>query len=186
MTEYDPTENVLDDTDVVIDDETREVIETPVYTFQLTHKTTPDYTMSLAIIEWIQSNLESILDDYNKRLFGKVNCGFNEEALRSFGKRPVAEVYIDNVEYNGDFEGHPPVQVNTVVLFYMKGANNNTYLKACTVHDYLMQEFLTNDTFKKSDVVRDTVITNSEIRNQPVGKVYGVVGALQLSHTLYQ
>ena len=174
------------DTDIVIEDETVEVTETPTYTFTITEKLQPDYGMTTQILEWIKSNIESLVDDYGHKIFGKVNTGFNDNILKTFGKRPVCDVYVRNVEYEGDFDGHIPIKVHSIVLFYLKGANNQSYLKGCELHDLVMQEFITNTMFKHlTDVVRDTYITNSEIRNQTIRGGYGVMGAFELTHDLY-
>ena len=174
------------DTDIVIEDETVEVTETPTYTFTITEKTQPDYIIARQILEWIHENMESLVDDYGHKIFGKVNFGFNDDILKTFGKRPVCDVYVRNVEYEGDFDGHIPIKVHSIVLFYLKGANNQTYLKGCELHDLVMQEFITNNEFKHlTDVVKDTYIMNSEIRNRNIRGGYGVMGAFELTHDLY-
>ena len=100
------------------------------YCFDISEKTKPDYKMTSAIIEWLQENMENLLDDEDNQIFGKVNTGFNEETLRSFGKRPVCDVYLDRVEYKSDFDDHIPEKAFTFLLFHMKGANNATYEKS--------------------------------------------------------
>lgn len=155
------------------------------YTFTIRERLTPEFSMSTEISNWLKTNLESLKDDYNKSLFGKVNLGYSEESLRTFGKKPVCDVYIDTVEYNTDFDYEVPVKVNTFVLFYFKGANSPVYSKACELHDLLMQEFLSNKEWRESNVVRHTTVTNSEIRIQPINKKWGVMGAFELSHELY-
>ena len=68
----------------------------------------------------------------------------------------------------------------------MKGANDVAYLKTTELHDLLMQMFLTNEDWKIcSGVVRDTVITNSQLMSQPSSKKWGAMGAFQLKHYLY-
>ena len=115
-----------------------------------------------------------------------MNTGFNENILKTFGKRPVCDIYINNVEYSTDFDSHIPIKVHTMILFYLKGANNHTYLKGCELHDLIMQEFISNNTFKRLDgVVRNTYIDNSEIQNQNIRGGYGVLGAFELTHDLY-
>ena len=95
-------------------------------------------------------------------------------------------MYIDRVEYDANFDYDTPQQVHTFVLAYLKGANNHTYMKACELHDYLMQEFIENESFKRLDnYVRDTFITNSEIRVQPVNRNWGIIVAFELTHHLY-
>ena len=155
------------------------------YTFTITERVQPEYSMSSQISNWLQSNLAALKDDSNHSIFGKVNLGFSDESLRTFGKKPVCDVYIDNIDYSIDFDRQEPVKVNTMVLYYFKGANSPVYTKACQLHDLIMQEFLTNEEWKRSNIVRGTRIVNSEIRIQPLGKKWGVIGAFQLSHDLY-
>ena len=156
------------------------------YTFTITEQLSHDYGFSHEVITWLQSNMASIVDDYDKPIFGKVNLGFSEESLRTFGKKPVCDVYLNGVEYTGEFDNHYPSKVKTIVLFYLKGANSPVYLKATELHDLIMQKFLTDPTFQRLDnVVRETYLSNSEIRIQPIQKKWGVMGAFELTHHLY-
>ena len=156
------------------------------YTFNITERTIPDYTISTAISQWLVDNLSSLVDDGNNAIFSKVNTGFNENALKTFGMKPTCDVYINSVEYNTDFDYSAPETVNTIILFYMKGANNVAYMQCCALHDYIMQEFIENESFRRlENVVRDTYITNSELMTQPINKKWGVMGAFELSHKLY-
>lgn len=180
-----PVETMAD-TDVIVDTETVDTVETPIYTFTITEKLDLDYRMAYSILTWLRDNLAGLNDDYLKPIFGKVNTGFNDDVLRTFGNRPVCDVYIDSVEYQGDFDNHIPIKVHSIVLFYLKGANNQTYLKACELHDLVMQEFINNDEFKHlEDTVKNTYIMNSEIRNQNIRGGYGVMGVFELTHDLY-
>ena len=184
--ELELTDELMDDTDIDVEDETVQVIETPVYEFTIKQQLDPDYGMVTQIIEWLQTNMASILDDYNNPVFNKVNTGFNESTIKTFGKRPVCDVFIKNVDYGTDFDAHTPTKVHSIVIFYLKGANNPTYLKACELHDLVMQEFLTNNDFQVlEDVVRETYIENSSVTNQSIRGGYGVMGTFELSHTLY-
>lgn len=156
------------------------------YTFELSEITNQDYRMAYSISEWLKRNLESIKDSKDNILFGKVNTGFNEDTLKGFGKKPVCDVYVGNVEYNNDFENSIPESVHSIIIFYLKGANNNAYMKCNELHDFLIQEFITNESFRYLDsIVKDTRIINSELMNQPLNKKWGVMGALELSHILY-
>ena len=155
------------------------------YSFILAEKTTPDFKITKTISEWLVSNLTSLTDDNDKTIFSKVNTGFNENSLKTFSGHPTCDVYINNLGYSPDFDYDPPKMVNSIVLFYFKGANNKAYMKACELHDYLMQEFITNESFQTlSGVVRDTFITNSELMMQPINKKWGVMGAFELSHRI--
>lgn len=166
-------------------DYTEEVDVDITYTFTISESTTPDFRMTADIIDWLQTNMGNLTDDYLQPLFGKVNTGFDEGTVKTFGKKPVCDVYINNVEYGTDFDDHKPETVNSIVLCYLKGANNHTYEKACDLHDFIMQEMLTNEDFKRCDVVRETYVTNSEIRVQQLNRKLGVIIAFELSHKLY-
>ena len=164
-----------------------EVDPDTTYRIELHGKTTPQYTISQKISAWLQENLEALTDDHNKKLFSRVNTGYNEETLKTFGRQPVCDVYINNVEYQDTFEVTQPDKVNTIILFYMKGASNKTYMDACALHDYIMQEFITNDSFRELEgIVSNTRIENSELRIQPIRKKWGVIGAFELSHWIIQ
>ena len=180
-----PEEETID-TDIIVDGESAETVETTPYFFTISERVHPDYKMAHNILGWLHDNMEDLVDDDDKTIFGKVNTGFNENILKTFGKRPVCDVYIQSVEYSGDFDRHIPTKVHSIVLFYMKGANNQTYSKACELHDFIMQEFLTNDSFKEfNNIVRNTIIENSEIRNENIRGGYGVMGVFELTHDLY-
>ena len=156
------------------------------YQFQVSGKTSPDFTMSTQISQWLVDNLSALTDDNGKVIFSKVNTGFNENSLKTFGKQPVCDVHINRIEYNTDFDICSPKQVKTIILFYLKGANNHTYMQIASLHDYIMQEFSTNDDFKELDgIVRNTIINNSQLMMQPINKKWGVMGAFELTHTLY-
>ena len=156
------------------------------YTFILSEKTDPDYQMAQQISSWVTENLENLTDAKGDKIFGKVNMGFNEDNLKTFGKKPVCDVYANHVEYNNDFEDSKPEKVYTTIIFYLKGANNHASTKCNELHDYLIQEFITNKSFRLlKGIVKDTRILNSELMNQPLNKKWGVMGALELSHILY-
>ena len=164
----------------------KEVDTDITYTFQVTEQTSDITGVTTQVLEWLHDNLEDLRDDLNKQIFGKVNYGFNDDNIKSFGRKPVCDVYLNKVEYDGDFEDHMPIKVDTILIFYLKGANNHTYLKACELHDYLVSVLSNTESFKRLDnIVRDTYITNTEVRNQKIRGGYGVLGAFELTHTLY-
>ena len=157
-----------------------------VYTFHVTGKTTPDYQCTVSIMRWLKTNLESLLDDYNAPVFSKVNYGYNEDTLKGFGKKPVADVYLNNIEYVTDFDDNHPNKVHTIIIVYLKGDMNRTYLKACELTDFLVQEFEENKGFRRlPDIVRDTFVRNVEVQIRPGSKAYGVLCAFELEHDLY-
>jgi hypothetical protein len=69
---------------------------------------------------------------------------------------------------------------------------NNTYLKACELTDYLVQEFNDNEEFRRLtltdngivNIVRDTFIRDARLQIIPSGKSYGVLCAFELEHEL--
>lgn len=165
---------------------TKEIPINETYTFTLSDKTTVDYKIAKTVSEWIHTNLENLTDDKDNTIFSKVNYGYDENRLKSFTKKPVCDVYVNNIEFDNDFETSKPDKVNTIIIFTLKGANNHVYLKACEVHDYLLQEFTVNDSFKElPGKVSDTRITNTRLMNQPSQKLWYVMGAIQLSHHLF-
>lgn len=156
------------------------------YSFNLTQTTLDDYKCTVDIIEWLKSNMESLTDDSNNALFSKVNYGYNEETLKGFGKKPVCDVYIDNLEYDSDLSSNTPEKVNTFIIYSLKGKMNNAYLKACEITDYIIQEFNETDSFRElNNVVRDTFIRDVRFEIIPSGKSYGVLCAFKLEHELY-
>ena len=159
------------------------------FCFKLSGKTHPDFKLTKAVSEWLVNNLSSLTDDDDNTIFSKVSTGFNENKLKTFSGRPTCDVYINSLDYETDFDYSQPVSVNSIVLFYFKGANNVAYMNACMLHDYIMQEFITNDSWRgltldKKVIVKDTVIRNSELMMQPINKKWGVMGAFELSHKL--
>ena len=81
-------------------------------------------------------------------IFNKISYGYDAEKLKTFGKKPTADIYIDHVEYDSTFDNCAPVSVHTIIIFYMKGANDVAYLKTTELHDLLMQKFLTDEDWK--------------------------------------
>ena len=168
---------------------TIEIYPDASFCFKMTDKIKPDFKLTKAISQWLVDNLSELKDDDNKIIFNKVSTGFNENKLKTFNGRPTCDVYINNLNYDTDFDYPQPVSVDSIVLFYFKGANNVAYMNACELHDYLMQEFITNDSWKRllvdgKVVVKDTTIRNSELMMQPINKKWGCMGAFELSHKL--
>ena len=156
-----------------------------IYEFTVTERTQPDYRMCASISQWIHDNLEALTDDDDNVLFNKINYGYNEETLKGFGKKPVADVYIDSVEYGDDLTYTQPESVNSIVIVHVKGVSDKAYLKACELHDYIMQEFITNTNWREhSNIVRDTKITDSQLMNHPRNG-WAVMVAFELRHDLY-
>ena len=157
------------------------------YEFTVTEDTIPVYSISPQISNWLTENLSELRDQYNNIIFGKVNNGYNDNTLKTFGKKPVCDIYIDRIEYNQDFDYQYPTEVKTILIFYLKGANNHTYGKVCELHDFIMQQFLSNPEWRTlTGVVKNTRITGSRLMSQPINKKWGVMGAFELTHELYR
>lgn len=156
------------------------------YEFTISGKTSPDYQCCTSIISWIKSNLEALTDDNNHTLFSKVNYGYNTETIKGFGKKPVADVYVDTINYDSDFDDNYPDTVNSFIICYLKGNMNNAYMKMCELTDYLIQQFEENEEFRELDsIVRYTRVANVELQIIPGNKSYGVLCAFELEHKLY-
>lgn len=165
---------------------TEEIIINEEYEFAVKEKTKPDYKMTALISQWIYSNLENLTDDNEEIIFNKVNYGYNEESLKSFGKKPVCDLYVDNIDYESDLQESVPVAAHSIIIFHVKGGNDKAFLKACQLHDYIMQQFIENTDWQElDDIVINTVITNSELLNHPRNG-WAVMGAFEIEHTLYR
>ena len=168
---------------------TNENIEVPLdihYDLEITGKVKPEHTLTHSVSEWLQANLTGLKDSNNKTIFSKVNYGFQESNLKSFGSKPTCDVYVGNVEYDLSFDQSVPKVVRSIVLFYFKGANNNAYLEACKLHDYIMSEFMGNTDWKELPMfVSDTQIIGSRVMNQQIRKQWGVMGVFELLHKIY-
>lgn len=163
-----------------------EIILDEDYEFAVEERTIPDYKMTGRISQWIHQNLAELRDDDAHVIFNKVNYGYNEETLKSFGKKPVCDIYIDNIEYDSDLQISTPVKAHSIIIFHIKAGSDTSYLRACQLHDYIMQQFISNDEWKSlEDHIIDTVITNSQILNHP-RKGWAAMGVFELEHTLYR
>lgn len=163
------------------------------YEFELEPITTIDYKCCLQIVEWLKHNMEEIEDKNGHKLFSKVNYGYNEDTIKGFGKKPVCDVYINNITYGSDLTHNVPDSVTSFIICYLKGNMNKTYLKATELTDYLVQEFSDNPKFRllslnnnggTVNIVRDTFIRDVELQIVPSGKSYGVICAFELEHEL--
>lgn len=156
------------------------------YEFNLEEETHPDYQVTKKIMEWLKDNMESLTDSRNRSVFSKVNYGYNENTIKGFGKKPVCDVYINELEYSNDLRKNIPSTVNTFIICYLKGNMNSVYLKACELTDYLLQGFEENEEWRElPHVVRNTRVGNVELQLIPGTKTYGVLCAFELEHELY-
>ena len=156
------------------------------YELVLSPKIEEDYKISSNIAEWLEENMTNITDVNDELIFSKVNFGYDEEILKSFGKKPVCNVYIDQIAFTSDLLINKPTSVTSFIVCYLKGKINKTYTRACDLTDYLIQEFMSNDDFRRNDIVSNTTVEDVRITLVPVHKRYGVVCALELKHHLKQ
>lgn len=156
------------------------------YEFNLEEETHPDYRVTKQIMEWLKDNMESLTDSHNRSVFSKVNYGYNENTIKGFGKKPICDVYINELNYSNDLKTNTPSTVNTFIISYLKGNMNTVYLKACELTDYLLQGFEENEEWRELlYVVRNTRVKNVELQLIPGNKTYGVLCAFELEHELY-
>ena len=156
------------------------------YTFNVIDDTAPHFTITTQIMQWIHGNLENLKDTNNKTIFGKVNYGYGQDTLKGFGSKPVADVYVNNITYGSDFDYHNPKELHSIVICHLKGTNNHTYIKACELHDYVMQQLVENEDWSFLEgKVKKSFLTNSEIMNNPGSKKWGVIVAFEITHLLY-
>ena len=156
------------------------------YEIRITDKIKPNYTMTQQISKWLHDNLESLVDDEEHNIFNKVNYGFSDDNLRNYGNAPVCDIYINEIEYDTAMGANKPMKVHTIIIWYFKGANDKSYMEICKLHDYIMQEFCSNEDFQiLPGVVRDTYIETSRLMTQPIRKQWGVMGAFELAHILF-
>lgn len=163
------------------------IIEPDVtYTFEIKEKTLEYYRFVQKITEWLKANMENLTDDKGIKIFSKVNTGYNENTLKSFGKKPVCDIHMNNIEFDTDFDVNKPIKAHSIIIFYLKGANDHAYSKSCELLDYLIQEFAVNTEFQQLEgVVRDTRLIDASLINQQASKSYGTLGTLELVHELY-
>ena len=135
-----------------------------IYDFEIDEVTLSDYKVTRSILEWLRDNLAQLQDDNFKNIFNKVNLGYNENSLKGLGKKPVCDVYLSSIEYKDFVSFQQPKTYQTVIVVSLKGNANNTYAKGLELHDYILQEFIENCSWRElTDIVQDTKILNSEV-----------------------
>lgn len=156
-----------------------------IYDFEIDEVTLPDYKVTRSILEWLRDNLSQLKDDNLQSIFNKVNLGYNESSLKGLGKKPVCDIYLSNIEYKDFVSYQQPESYQTVIVVSLKGNANNTYAKGLELHDYILQEFIENKSWRElSDIVQDTKILNSEVQINGGNKVWGTLILFELQHIL--
>jgi hypothetical protein len=156
-----------------------------VYEFEIDQKVLPDYRVTNTVLNWLRNNLDNLVDNDNKKIFHRVNIGYNERSLKGFGNRPICDVYLNNIDYRTDFDLNTPSNLNTVVVITLKGNANNTYAKALDLTDYIVQEFIENSSWRELDlVVKETTIKNTQVQINPNNKVWSTMVVFELNHVL--
>lgn len=157
-----------------------------VFSLKLTKKIIPDYKFTYELTSWLKSNLESLTDDEDNKIFAKVNIGFAEDNVKSFGNRATCDVHINTVNFEDDFESSRIDKIDSIIVFKIKGNQETAMIEATKILDYLIQEFITNDSFKTlSKYVKDTRLTNAGLREQPNKSGWYVLGVLELEHHIF-
>ena len=157
-----------------------------VFSLKLSKKFIPDYKFTYALTSWLKSNLESLTDDDDNKIFAKVNIGFAEDNVKSFGNRATCDVHINTVNFEDDFESSRIDKIDSIIVFKIKGNQEKAMIEATKILDYLIQEFITNDSFKTlSKYVKDTRLTNAGLREQPNKSGWYVLGVLELEHHIF-
>ena len=155
------------------------------YEFEIDEMVLPDYRVTNTMLTWLRNNLDNLKDNDKKKIFHRVNIGYNERSLKGFGNKPVCDVYLDNIDYRTDFDLNQPASVNTVIIVTLKGNANNTYGKALDLTDYIIQEFIENNDWRELDrVVKETHITDTQVQINPDNKVWSTMIIFQLNHVL--
>lgn len=156
-----------------------------IYDFEIDDVTLPDYKITRSILEWLRDNLSQLKDDNLQTIFNKVNLGYNENSLKGLGKKPVCDIYLSNIKYKDYLDYQVPDRYETVIVVSLKGNANNTYAKGLELHDYILQEFIENKTWRElTDTVQDTRILNSEVQINGGNKVWGTLLLFELEHVL--
>lgn len=157
-----------------------------VYHVKLSESCKGDYGYTYALTSWLKTNLESLTDDDDNPIFAKVNIGFGEDNVKSFGNGATCDVHINNIDFEDDFDTCRIDIINSIIVFKIKGNQETAMLEATKILDYLIQEFITNDSFKTLDgYVHDTRLTNAGLREQPNKSNWYVLGVLELQHHLF-
>lgn len=156
-----------------------------IYDFEIDEVTLPDYNITRSVLEWLRLNLSQLKDDNLKTIFNKVNLGYNENSLKGLGKKPVCDIYLSKVKYKDYLDYQVPDKYETVIVVSLKGNANNTYAKGLELHDYILQEFIENNSWRElTDVVQETRILNSEVQINGGNKVWGTLLLFELEHIL--
>lgn len=156
-----------------------------IYDFEIDEVTLPDYKITRSILEWIRGNLTQLKDDNLRTIFNKVNLGYNENSLKGLGKKPVCDIYLSKIEYKDFLDYQVPNKYETVIVVSLKGNANNTYAKGLELHDYMLQEFIENKSWRElTDIVQETKILNSEVQINGGNKVWGTLILFELEHIL--
>lgn len=156
-----------------------------IYDFEIDDVTLPDYKVTRSILEWLRENLSQLKDDNLQTIFNKVNLGYNENSLKSLGKKPVCDIYLSSIEYKDYLDYQVPNKYETVIVVSLKGNANNTYAKGLELHDYMLQEFIENQSWRElTDIVKETRILNSEVQINGGNKVWGTLILFELEHIL--
>lgn len=161
-------------------------VETDIeYEYEIDDMVLPDYKVSDAVIDWLRGNLDNMVNDAGDKLFNKVNIGYNESSLKGLSKKPVADVYLNNINYRNTYDLNTPDNIDTVIIVTLKGNMNKAYRRALQLTDYIIQEFIENDSFRYLDrIVKETTINGTRVEINPEDSLWTVMVVFEVNHVL--
>ncbi|WP_407376626.1 hypothetical protein [Methanobrevibacter sp.] len=142
----------------------------------------------------LKRKLENLTDDEDKPIFKKVLLGFNENKVKIQGDGVVAICYVTgSSEYRETFgRRNIPQYITSVIGFVVRGSDEQKYLKAMRIKDFLRQTLehdmdfycLINKDGKR--IVRNTLIMNTAVRFDAIATKTDILVAFDLRHHVYK
>ena len=136
-----------------------------VFHVQLSESITGDSKYTYQLTSWLKSNLESLTDDDDNPIFAKVNIGFGEDNVKSFGNRATCDVHVNTIEFENDFEESMVDKINSIIVFKIK----------CGYTDIIFTPHY----------IKDTRLKDAGLREQPNKSNWYVLGVLELQHHIF-
>lgn len=134
----------------------------------------------------LESLMQDLKDDNNRKVFDKVIVGLGENDVKQF-KRCIGIAYIKGANDFKDTFGtrNVPNSINTVVAFVVKGTQRARYDEAMKIADIILYKFRhDNDWIYLNNTVRGTKITNFNVSLFPNNKKLDIACVFTLTHTI--